>query len=95
MYRFFATKDADGMPKNMYETLKNVVDEDFSPDFADFKNKALIFWGVDDKSTSLESGRKITTLIKNSKFYPIDGDHYFFLKNAGSIENAALSEISN
>jgi non-heme chloroperoxidase len=94
LYRFFATKDADGMPKNMYETLKNVVDEDFSSYFANFKNKALIFWGINDKATSLESGRKITTLIKNSRFYPISGDHYFFLKNAGSIENTVLGENS-
>ena len=42
-YHIFATKDVSGMEKNMYETLKNVVDEDFSTIFSKFANKAFIF----------------------------------------------------
>jgi len=85
-YKFFATKDVKNMEKNMYETLKNVVDEDFSQIFANFKHKTYIFWGKDDKATSLISGKKIASLIKNSSFYEMQGDHYFFLKNAKEIE---------
>lgn len=94
MYRFFATKDADGMPKNMYETLKNVVDENFEPVFANFKNEALVFWGEDDRATSLESGEKIASLIKNSNFYKFSGDHYFFLKNADAIEDIFMRKMA-
>lgn len=94
MYKLFATKDADGMPKNMYETLKNVVDEDFSSNFAGFKNKALVFWGRDDTATSIESGKKIASLIDSSKFYDFDGDHYFFLKNQKQIEKIFLADIA-
>ena len=50
-----------------------------------FKNNALIFWGEQDRATSLESGKKITHLIKNSKFYSYNGDHYFFMKYANEI----------
>ncbi|WP_103642098.1 alpha/beta fold hydrolase, partial [Campylobacter concisus] len=35
-YKLFATKDVSGMSRVMYETLKNVVDEDFTKHFADF-----------------------------------------------------------
>lgn len=94
MYKLFATKDADGMPKNMYETLKNVVDEDFSSTFSGFKNRALIFWGIEDRATSLASGKKIGSLIQNSKFYDFDGDHYFFLKNQKQIEGIFLADIA-
>ncbi len=92
MYKLFATKDADGMPKNMYETLKNVVDEDFTPHFTAFANRVIVFWGENDKATSLESGKKIASLIRNSKFYSFDGDHYFFLRNSEKVEKLFLDE---
>jgi esterase/lipase len=85
-YRLFATKDVDNMQKNMYETLKNVVDEDFTEKFEKFENKAIIFWGIEDEAVSLNSGERINTLIKNSQFYPLEGDHYFFLKNSSFIK---------
>ncbi len=69
----------------MYATFKNVVNEDFSSHFSDFSNKAYIFWGKDDKATSLESGQKIANLIKKSTFEAFEGDHYFFIKKAKNI----------
>ncbi|QOG11529.1 alpha/beta fold hydrolase [Arcobacter sp. FWKO B] len=80
--KIFRTKDAQNLPQNMYETLKNVVNEDFSGEFEKFENTALIFWGKEDKATSLESGKKIAKLIKNSNFHILNGDHYFFLKHS-------------
>lgn len=78
-YSLFASKDVAGMSKVMYETLKNVVNEDFTQNFTHFENRALVFWGKDDTATRLKSGEKIHRLIKNSEFYPLDGDHFFFL----------------
>ncbi|BCD68296.1 alpha/beta fold hydrolase [Nitratiruptor sp. YY09-18] len=75
----FVSNDAKNMPQNMYETFKNVVDEDFRSQFAAHKKRALIFWGKEDKATSLQSGEMIASLIENAKFYSLDGDHYFFL----------------
>ena len=85
LYRIFATKDAKDMPKNMYETLKNVVNEDFEKEFENFENRALIFWGEEDRATSLKSGKTISKLIKNSFFKSYQGDHYFFIKNSSNI----------
>ncbi|MFC2587053.1 MAG: alpha/beta fold hydrolase [Campylobacter sp.] len=84
-YKIFASKDVSGMSRTMYETLKNVVNEDFSAKFADFNGRALIFWGESDRATSLKSGEKIHSLIKNSEFFPLSGDHFFFLLHAGFI----------
>ncbi len=83
--KVFRSKDVEKMSENMYSTFKNVVDEDFSSNFREFSNKALIFWGEKDTATSLKSGEKIASLIKKSSFFSYDGDHYFFLKYAENI----------
>ncbi len=94
-YKLFASKDVDNMSKNMYETFKNVVDEKFDDIFKSYDKKALLFWGKDDTATPLSSGEKIHSYIKKSKFYPLKGDHYFFLKpqNAKFVEETILKEI--
>jgi pimeloyl-ACP methyl ester carboxylesterase len=83
--KMFRSNDVNGMPQNMYETFKNVVDEDFSEYFKGFYKDTLIFWGETDTATTLESGKTIHSLIKNSTFKSYDGDHYFFLKYSDDI----------
>lgn len=87
LYKLFATKDVAGMSRVMYDTLKNVVDEDFIEVFSKTKAKTLIFWGEGDKAVSLESGKTINRLIKNSEFFPLAGDHFFFLIHAKFISD--------
>ncbi|MBS4268583.1 alpha/beta fold hydrolase [Campylobacter vulpis] len=81
-YRFFASKDGANLSPLMYETFKKVVDEDFGEIFKSLKNQSLIFWGEQDKATPLKSGELISTLIEKNAFYPLRGDHFFFLQNA-------------
>lgn len=81
----FRSKDVNTMSENMYATFKNVVNEDFSSYFSNFSNNALVFWGEKDTATSLESGKKMASLLKKSTFTSYDGDHYFFAKNAKNI----------
>ena len=84
----FVAPDAQGMSHEMYETFKNVVDEDFEAEFAKSKSKALCFWGKEDTATPLYTGEKIADLIENSVFYPLDGDHFFFLTHKDFIAKA-------
>ncbi len=91
----FASKDVEGMSEEMYETFKNVVDEDFSESFANFKNCALLFWGKDDTATPLWTGKKIASLIENATLYPLEGDHYFFLKHSKEIEEKTLKAMKD
>ena len=94
LWRAFASKDAAGMSKTMYETLKNVVNEDFRDIFSALSpQNALIFWGKDDRATSLKSGELIHSLVKNSKFYPLAGDHFFFLQSADFIGEEIEKEL--
>lgn len=81
----FRSKDVNTMSENMYVTFKNVVNEDFSFYFSNFSNNALVFWGEKDSATSLESGKKMASLLKKSTFTSYDGDHFFFVQNAKNI----------
>lgn len=89
-YRFFATKDVAGMSNIMYEIIKRVVNEDFSEQFFTCKAKTFLFWGKEDRATPLLSGEKMHALIKGSHFYPMDGDHFFFIKQSKIIEKTLL-----
>lgn len=83
----FMTKDAEGMPEHMYQTLKNVVDEDFREHFSAFRGNAYIFWGKEDRATPLASGEKIHALMAHSHFCPCAGDHFFFLDKGSIIQD--------
>ncbi len=84
----FVATDGKNLSENMYGTFKNVVNEDFSEIFKNrnINYKTTIFWGIEDRATSLSSGKKISELIKNSEFHPMTGDHYFFIKQSNKIE---------
>ena len=81
----FVADDAKELSEEMYTTFKNVVNEDFTQEFASFSGEALLFWGREDSATPLSSAQKIHSLIKNSELYVYDGDHYFFMNNAEDI----------
>ncbi len=85
--KLLRSKDVNMMSENMYETFKNVVDEDFSNSFLRYEGETFMFWGDKDSATTLSSGHIIHDLISNSKFKVYDGDHYFFLKYAKDIAN--------
>lgn len=81
----FRSSDVNTMSENMYGTFKNVINEDFTSYFSNFSNNALVFWGEKDTATSLESGKRMASLLKKSTFTSYDGDHFFFVQNAKNI----------
>ncbi len=88
----FASKDVSGMSEAMYETFKNVVDENFTEIFADYPAPALLFWGISDSATPLSSGERMHRLIRRSRFYPMEGDHFFFTRHAKAIADTITEE---
>ncbi len=79
--QLFVSDDAKGMSPAMYETFKNVVNEDFETDFMKVQSRTLLFWGKDDTATPLWTAQKINAVIPESLLYPLEGDHFFFLKH--------------
>ena len=80
--KLFIAQDAKGMNEAMYETFKNVVNEDFEQNFNKVTSNTLLFWGKDDTATPLWTAKKIQSVIKGSKLYELDGDHFFFLNHS-------------
>ena len=76
--KLFISEDAKEMSENMYQTFKNVVDEDFSDCFKNSTSKALVFGGDKDNAVWPESNKKIAKLF-DSNCIMLNGDHYFFL----------------
>jgi len=89
--KLLRSKDVNMMSQNMYETFKNVVDEDFSNIFENYNGKAMLFWGDKDSATTLKSGKIMNKLIKNSSFTSYDDDHYFFLRHKKDIQNKIIN----
>jgi len=88
--KLLRSNDVNMMSENMYETFKNVVDEDFSSTFQKHKGNTILFWGQNDTATTLKSGEIMHSLISNSKFHSYDDDHYFFLRHAQDISNKII-----
>lgn len=82
---FFVAPDAKTLSEPMYQTFKNVVNENFADEFSGFQGKALLCWGKEDTATPLSSAKKINKLIKDSTLITYEGDHYFFMNNAKDI----------
>jgi len=95
----FVAEDAKSLSEPMYQTFKNVVDEDFSYEFSTYSGKALLCWGRDDTATPLSSAQKINELIKDSTLKVYDGDHYFFMSKAeevsDEVQNIFLKTLGN
>jgi len=81
----FVADDAKSLSEPMYQTFKNVVDEDFTSNFKACKAKTLVCWGENDTATPLSSGEKIAELIEDAKMIVYEGDHYFFMQHATNI----------
>lgn len=90
----FVAEDAKALNKVMYETFKRVVNEDFSETFRRFSGRALLCWGKEDTATPLRSAEKIDRLIDNSRLVVMEGDHYFFMKQADAVAAEIAAEVT-
>ena len=90
---FFVAPDAQGMSEVMYQTFKNVVNEDFTDYFKAFKNKALLCFGKKDTATPLWTGEVMQTHLTDSRLVAYEGDHYFLLHDGASIAHEIEKSI--
>jgi len=91
--KLFVADDAKGMNEGMYETFKNVVNEDFENNFNKVTSNALLFWGKSDTATPLWTAKKIDHMLKSSTLYELEGDHFFFLQHSKFICDKIVEKI--
>jgi non-heme chloroperoxidase len=96
---FFVASDAKKLSEPMYQTFKNVVNEDLSEQFAAYSGKALLCWGKADTATPLHTAHAIHGLINDSRLVEYEGDHYFFMKHgaevSAEIEKSVLETLAH
>lgn len=96
---FFVASDARELSEPMYQTFKNVVNEDLSEQFAAYSGKALLCWGKEDTATPLHTAHTIHGLIKDSRLVEFAGDHYFFMRQgaevSAEIEKSVLETLAH
>ncbi len=81
----FVAEDAKQLSEIMYQTFKNVVNEDMTSEFKEYSGKALLCWGKDDTATPLWTAEKMNELIADSRLVVFEGDHYFFMQQADAV----------
>ena len=80
LFKHFASADYKNLDNNMYQTFKNIVNEDLKFTYKNIKEETLLIWGKNDKATPLKDGVYMKKQIKNSKLiiYP-DSGHFSYL----------------
>ena len=95
----FVAEDAKELSEIMYETFKNVVNEDLTSAFEAYRGKALLCWGKEDSATPLWTAEKMVELMPDARLAVFSGDHYFFLKEpenvAKEIETTLLQTLQH
>lgn len=81
LLKIFASTDYNNLNKEMYNTFKNIINEDLTNYYKDIKCDSLILWGQLDKDTPLKDAIKINELINNSELIVFKGaSHYSYLQ---------------
>lgn len=77
----FSSNDYNTLPSHMYQTFKNIINEDLTKYYKNIVVETLIIWGQKDNITKLKYGKKLLKLIKNSALiiYP-KADHFSYLR---------------
>ena len=79
IYNTIGAEDYVATP-NLQKTFVNVVSEDLSKDMEKIICPTLIITGENDKDTPVEFGKRMQTIIHNSKFVILPGSgHFSFL----------------
>ena len=83
--RYFAADDGRHLSQNMYETFKNVVDEDFRSRFGKVSAPTLLLWGKSDTATPIASAHTIAHIVDGARLVEFSGDHYFFITQKAAV----------
>lgn len=72
-YRLILAKDYVEAPRNMKETMKNMISVDLRAGFPNIKSKTLIIWGDQDKATPIGDAYIMERGIQGSKLVVLRG----------------------
>ena len=76
------------------ETFLKIIGEDLTEEMKNIKIPTLIIWGDKDKETPVEFGRRMNSLIADSKLEILEGGHYSFLDKPDEFAGLLINFIS-
>lgn len=77
----YASNDYKVLPPSMFNTFKNIVNEDLKKYYKEIKSEVLLIWGAKDIDTPIQDAIYIKKEIENSALivFP-DGTHFSYLE---------------
>jgi len=96
LFNKFASIDYKELNNNMYQTFKNIINEDLKYYLKDIKAKVLIIWGKNDTSTPLKDAIIMHQEIDNSELIVLDhATHFSYLEYPILINKIIFSQLKD
>lgn len=93
LLKYFASTDYKNLDKNMYQTFKNIVNEDLKYTYNNIIQETLLIWGESDKSTPLKDGIYINNNIPNSELIIYQKASHFSYLDYPILTNNIINEF--
>ena len=95
LINIFGSGDYKLLDKNMYNTFKNIVNEDLKYVIKNIDTKTLIIWGKKDKDTPLKDGKLYNRLINDSSLIILPNAGHFSYLNYPVLVNKLIYDYIN
>ena len=77
LLQIFGSNDYKTLPREMYQTFKNIIKEDLKYYLPYIEQETLLLWGEKDKDTPLKDGKRLRKEIKDSALIIFPGATHF------------------
>lgn len=93
LIKIFGSADYKKLDKNMYNSFKNIVNEDLKYYINNIDTETLIIWGKLDKDTKLKYGKYMHKKIRKSSLVILPKAGHFSYLNYSTLTNKLISEF--
>lgn len=93
LIRIFGSTDYKKLDQNMYNSFKNIVNEDLKYYIKNIDIDTLIIWGKLDRDTPLKYGKYMHKKIRKSSLVIIPKANHFSYLNYSTLTNKLISEF--
>ncbi len=93
LIKIFGSSDYKKLDKNMYDSFKNIVNEDLKCYINNINTETLIVWGKLDKDTKLKYGKYMHKKIRKSSLVILPKAGHFSYLNYSTVTNKLIYEF--
>lgn len=94
VYRAIGGSDYDRAPKNMKQTLRNMLESDARLDLTDIETPTVLLWGKADRVTPISQGRKMAHDLPKAIIREFDDwAHAPYITHPNELATAIIQEL--